>query len=109
MSYKSIIPEVERIKQRIGKNLQYLREISGLTQQELANKLKMVQFRINATEHGEIPSLEVLYPYSQYFGVPVGTLIDHDFKENPDVLLRDLLDETKRNLERRVQQTINSS
>ena len=109
MSYKAIIPEVEKIKQRIGNNLQYLREISGLTQQELAKELKMVQFRINAAEHGEIPSLEALYPYSQYFQVSLGALIDHDFKENPSVLLRDLLDETKRNLEWRVQQTINPS
>jgi len=109
VSHKSISPEVEKIQQRIGKNLQYLRDIYGLTQQQLAIELGVARSGICRVEHGGISVLKKLYQYSQYFGVPAGTLIDHDFKENPDVLLRDLLDETKRNLERRVQQTINSS
>jgi transcriptional regulator with XRE-family HTH domain len=86
------LPQV--FKERIARNLVYLREVRELSQSELAKKMGEIQSHISDIERGKRISLDFLYRYHKYYGLPRGFIIDHDLRENKEVLLKYLLDQS---------------
>jgi len=74
----------------IGQNIRSARKSSGLTQEQIAEKLKMSQLHFGRLERGERPaSLEQLAQVSQALNVPLasllnGCLVEETFATEPD-------------------------
>src|SRR5690606_41406107 len=63
----------------ISKNIRHLRQLKGLTQEELAEALQVPRSRIGSYEEDRSsPTIEMLIKYSDYFKLPVDSLIKHD-------------------------------
>ncbi|MCU0442337.1 MAG: LexA family transcriptional regulator [Bacteroidia bacterium] len=69
----------------IGKNIKWLRDKKGLSQEALAEKLKLTRARIGSyEEERNAPPTEVLIAYSDFFHISIDALIRGDFsKTNP--------------------------
>ena len=74
----------------IGQNIRAARKEAGLTQEQMAEKLKMSQLHFGRLERGERPaSLEQLAQIAQALHVPLASLLSgcvalEDFSEKPD-------------------------
>lgn len=74
----------------IGQNIRAARKEAGLTQEQMAERLKMSQLHFGRLERGERPaSLEQLAQIAQALHVPLATLlggciVDEDFAVKPD-------------------------
>ena len=63
----------------ISKNIRHLRKLKGLTQEQLADKLKINRSRIGSYEEARSePSIETLIQISECFSLPVDILIKKD-------------------------------
>ncbi len=66
----------------LGKNLRYLRKQSSKTQSEIAALIKKGQTTVGNWENGiSEPNLEELLIISNYFDIPVDTLLKVDLSE----------------------------
>lgn len=66
----------------IGQNLKQLRKLKNLTQQELADKLNIRRSSIGAYEECRAtPRYETLESVSDFFGLPIDTLIREDLSQ----------------------------
>lgn len=66
----------------LGKNLRYLRKQSSKTQSEIASLIKKGQTTVGNWENGiSEPSLEELLVISNYFDIPLDTLLKVDLSE----------------------------
>lgn len=72
---------MEDLKETIGKNIQYLRKKSNMTQQALADKLNYTPKAVSKWERGEsMPEIEVLAAIASLFSVTVDFLLHEDSK-----------------------------
>lgn len=72
---------MEDLKETIGKNIQYLRKESNMTQQVLADKLNYTPKAVSKWERGEsMPEIEVLAAIASLFNVTVDFLLHEDSK-----------------------------
>lgn len=66
----------------LGKNLRYLRKQSSKTQSEIASLIKKGQTTVGNWENGiSEPNLEELLIISNYFDIPLDTLLKADLSE----------------------------
>src|ERR1700761_9590559 len=66
----------------LGKNLRYLRKQSSKTQSEIASLIKKGQTTVGNWENGiSEPNLEELLIISNYFDIPLDTLLKVDLSE----------------------------
>ena len=60
----------------IGKVLKHIRIFNQLKQYDVAEELKLSKSYISEIESGnKIPTLEVLHKYSDYFDIPLSTIL----------------------------------
>lgn len=72
---------MDDLKEIIGKNIQYLRKESNMTQQDLADKLNYTSKAVSKWERGEsMPEIEVLAAIASLFNVTVDFLLHEDSK-----------------------------
>ena len=72
---------MDDLKEIIGKNIQYLRRESNMTQQDLADKLNYTSKAVSKWERGEsMPEIEVLAAIASLFNVTVDFLLHEDSK-----------------------------
>ena len=73
--------KMDDLKEIIGKNIQYLRKESDMTQQDLADKLNYTSKAVSKWERGEsMPEIEVLAAIASLFNVTVDFLLHEDSK-----------------------------
>lgn len=73
--------KMDDLKEIIGKNIQYLRKESNMTQQDLADKLNYTSKAVSKWERGEsMPEIEVLAAIASLFNVTVDFLLHEDSK-----------------------------
>lgn len=69
----------------ISKNIRHLRQLRELTQEELAEALQVPRSRIGSYEEDRSsPTIEMLIKYSDYFKLPVDSLIKYDLTKTRD-------------------------
>lgn len=74
----------------IGQNIRAARKDAGLTQEQIAEQLKMSQLHFGRLERGERPaSLEQIALIAQTLGVPLssllnGCVVEENFSSEPD-------------------------
>lgn len=69
----------------ISKNIQHLRGIKKLSQELLAEELKVTRSRISSYEEGRSsPTLEFLIVFSDYFKIPIDILLRNDLTKSND-------------------------
>lgn len=74
---------MKEIKQIVAENLVALRKKSGLTQNELAEKMNYSDNSISRWERGDLsPSLENLQKFSEVYNVPIEYLLKEHIIEN---------------------------
>lgn len=75
---------------KISSNIRYLRQWKGLSQEQLADALKITRARIGAYEEGRNePPLDLLISLSEYFHVAIDALVRGDLKKtNLDGLMK---------------------
>ncbi len=70
---------------KIAKNIQHLRKLRSITQEQLANDLEVTRSRIGSYEEGRSePSIEMLISLSNYYNLPIDALIRHDLSLSKD-------------------------
>lgn len=73
--------KMDDLKEIIGKNIQYLRKESNMTQQDLADKLNYTPKAVSKWERGEsMPEIEVLAAIASLYNVTVDFLLHEDSK-----------------------------
>ena len=71
---------------RLAKNIKYLRNNKGLTQDALADELGITRSRVTSYEYGWAePNLEALMLYSDFFKLPIDALIKTDLTLSKDL------------------------
>ncbi|WP_223034872.1 XRE family transcriptional regulator [Hanstruepera marina] len=71
--------------ENIQKNIRHLRNLKSLTQEELAEDLKVTRSRISSYEEGRsAPNIKMLVLLSDYFKIPVDILIKNDLTKSKD-------------------------
>ncbi|WP_250434729.1 XRE family transcriptional regulator [Hanstruepera flava] len=71
--------------ENIQKNIRHLRNLKSLTQEELAEDLKVPRSRISSYEEGRsAPNIKMLVLLSNYFKIPVDILIKNDLTKSKD-------------------------
>lgn len=85
------------LKETIGKNIQYLRKESNMTQQELADKLNYTSKAVSKWERGEsMPEIDILSSIASLFNVTVDFLLHEDSKTHKkDYVPSDIKDKNK--------------
>lgn len=69
----------------ISKNIQHLRGVKKLSQELLAEELKVTRSRISSYEEGRSsPTLEFLISFSDYFKIPIDILLRNDLTKSKD-------------------------
>lgn len=69
----------------ISKNIRHLRQLKGLTQETLADDLKVTRSRISSYEEGRsAPTIELLIKLSDYFKLPIDILLRNDLTKTKD-------------------------
>ena len=64
-------------------NLKYLRELKGLSQEDLAEEFKCTRTRVSSYETGRNePPLDMLIEVSKFFEIPADTLIKYDLRKS---------------------------
>lgn len=74
----------------IDTNLRYMRTRSGLSQQSLADDLKVTRSALASYEGGTAPSLSVLISIADYFRLSVDTLIRVNLEKLSELQIREL-------------------
>ena len=68
-----------------SKNIQHLRSLKKLSQESLAEELKVSRSRISSYEEGRsMPSIEFLINISDYFKIPIDILLRNDLSKTKD-------------------------
>ncbi|MDB0600508.1 XRE family transcriptional regulator [Tenacibaculum maritimum] len=79
---------------RVKKNIKHLRKLKKLTQDQLANELKITRSKIGSYEEGRSePSIEMLMLFSDYFNLPIDVLIKKDLTYATDFSFIDITDQ----------------
>lgn len=69
----------------ISKNIRHLRSLRGLTQEYLAEDLKVTRARIGSYEEGRsYPTIDFLIQLSDYFKLPIDILVRQDLSKSKD-------------------------
>ncbi|SFU53045.1 Helix-turn-helix [Pustulibacterium marinum] len=69
----------------VAKNIKFLRQLKGLTQETLAENLQVTRSRVGSYEEGRsVPSLEFLIAFSDAFKIPVDILLRNDLSKAQD-------------------------
>lgn len=69
----------------ISKNIRHLRDLKGLSQEQLADDLNITRSNLGSKEEGRSqPNLELLIALSDYFKIPVDILIRKDLTKAKD-------------------------
>ncbi|MCF1423252.1 XRE family transcriptional regulator [Mangrovimonas futianensis] len=69
----------------VSKNIRQLRQLKGLTQEILAEELKVTRSRISSYEEGRsAPTIEFLIDLSDYFKIPIDILLRNDLTKAQD-------------------------
>ncbi|SFZ95072.1 Transcriptional regulator, contains XRE-family HTH domain [Flaviramulus basaltis] len=69
----------------ISKNIKHLRKLKNLTQEVLANKLRVKRSKIGSYEEGRsAPTIEFLINLSDYFKIPIDILLRNDLTKSED-------------------------
>jgi transcriptional regulator with XRE-family HTH domain len=69
----------------ISKNIHHLRGLKKLSQELLAEELKVTRSRISSYEEGRsAPTIEFLISFSDYFKVPIDILLRNDLTKSKD-------------------------
>ncbi len=69
----------------ISKNIRHLRTLRGLTQEYLAEDLKVTRARIGSYEEGRsYPTIDFLIQISDYFRLPIDILVRKDLSKSKD-------------------------
>lgn len=69
----------------ISKNIRHLRDLKGLSQEQLAEELGITRSNLGSKEEGRSePNLELLVALSDYFKLPVDILIKKDLTKTKD-------------------------
>ena len=70
----------------LSKNIKHLRGLKGLTQEALAEELKVTRSRISSYEESRSsPTIEFLIDFSNYFKLPIDILVRNDLTKATDV------------------------
>lgn len=75
---------------KIANNIKYLRQLKGLSQEQMADELEVTRSRIGGYEEGRNePPIDLLIKLSEYFHIAIDALIKGDLKKtNPDALMK---------------------
>lgn len=75
---------------KIATNIRYLRALKALSQEELADKLKITRSRLGAYEEARNePPIEILIKLSEFFHIAIDALVKGDLrKTDPEALLK---------------------
>ncbi|WP_417371632.1 XRE family transcriptional regulator [Gelidibacter japonicus] len=69
----------------VAKNIRHLRKLKGLTQETLAENLKVSRSRIGSYEEGRsAPTIEFLIQLSDFFRLPIDILLRNDLTKSKD-------------------------
>jgi transcriptional regulator with XRE-family HTH domain len=69
----------------ISKNIRHLRSLKGITQEVLAEDLKVTRSRISSYEEGRsAPTIDILIQLSDYFKLPIDILLRNDLTKATD-------------------------
>ncbi|MFC0604578.1 XRE family transcriptional regulator [Winogradskyella pulchriflava] len=69
----------------VAKNIRHLRKLKGLTQETLAESLKVSRSRIGSYEEGRsAPTIEFLIQLSDFFRLPIDILLRNDLTKSKD-------------------------
>lgn len=69
----------------VAKNIKFLRQLKGLTQETLAENLQVTRSRIGSYEEGRsTPTLEFIIAFADAFQVPIDILLRHDLSKAQD-------------------------
>lgn len=69
----------------VAKNIRHLRKLKGLTQEILAENLKVSRSRIGSYEEGRsAPTIEFLIQLSDFFRLPIDILLRNDLTKSKD-------------------------
>ena len=79
-------------KNIFSSNIKFLRQRKQRTQEVAANELKFSRSTLNSYENGSVinPTLEALLSFSNYFKMPVDTLIRIDLEKLHESSLREI-------------------
>ena len=67
---------------KVAHNIQHLRRVKGLSQEELADNLKIKKSRLGSYEEGRSdPPLDILLQLSTYFRLPIDALVRYDLSK----------------------------
>jgi transcriptional regulator with XRE-family HTH domain len=70
----------------ISKNIRHLRSLKQLSQERLADDLKVTRSRIGSYEENRSsPTLEFLIDFSNYFKIPIDILLKNDLTKTKDI------------------------
>lgn len=69
----------------VAKNIRHLRKLKGLTQETLAENLKVSRSRVGSYEEGRsAPTIEFLIQLSDFFRLPIDILLRNDLTKSND-------------------------
>ncbi len=69
----------------VSKNIRHLRRLKGLTQEMLAEELRITRSRISSYEENRsAPTIEMLIKLSDYFRIPIDILLRNDLTKAKD-------------------------
>ena len=69
----------------LAKNIKHLRKLKGVSQEFLADELKVTRSRIGSYEENRVtPPVDFLITLSEYFNLPIDILIKNDLTASPD-------------------------
>ncbi|WP_299015887.1 LexA family transcriptional regulator [uncultured Polaribacter sp.] len=70
----------------LSKNIKHLRNLKKLTQEVLAEELKVTRSRISSYEENRSsPTIEFLIDFSKYFKIPIDIIVKNDLTKATDV------------------------
>ncbi|GAA4434167.1 hypothetical protein GCM10023091_08710 [Ravibacter arvi] len=86
------IKQMEDLKVFFAPNIKFLRERARLTQQELADRLRLTRSKLNALESGQTsaPRPEDYLKYSEIFKMSIDTLLKVNLSKLGELKIRDL-------------------
>src|ERR1043165_7700168 len=81
---------MNKVINKIANNIRFLRQLRGLSQEEMADELEITRSRIGGYEEGRNePPIDLLIKLSEYFHIAIDALIKGDLKKkNPDALIK---------------------
>lgn len=73
-----------------GKNLKFLRERNGLTQEQLANRFNLMKSSISMYENNvRLPNAETIKDFANFFNVSIDYLMGNEINNNIDEELKE--------------------